>query len=348
MSVSTTFSAALEARLPEKPDRYRLWKRLARLVALIAVVWMVATRVNVSDLGDAFTHVKPLYLAGIVFFLSPLVVLLRSLRWRYLLPGGKQLPLSSYVGAYLIGVLANSLLLGKVGDLVKARVICRTHLAYGRSLAVVVIDRLLEGLGLLFIFALVLSTSPLPAWTHRLAWVASLASLAMLAALRLLASHGERLDGLAGSLASYLPASIGSRLVSVLRQLRTGCQVLKDSRRVMVVVLYGLVVWVVEITAVTVFLKALLISAPWLIAAPLLVVVLNFGMLIPISPGSVGVYQLLCAFALSFWGVSHQAGLALGVVMQTILYVPLCLAGGFWLLALGRKKREEAVPSAAG
>jgi hypothetical protein len=79
-----------------------------------------------------------------------------------------------------------------------------------------------------------------------------------------------------------------------------------------------------------------------LVAAIVLVVVLNFGMLVPTSPGSVGVYQWLCVFALSLWGVGRQLALALGIVMQTVLFVPLYLAGLVWLVGATRSKSGKA------
>jgi hypothetical protein len=71
-----------------------------------------------------------------------------------------------------------------------------------------------------------------------------------------------------------------------------------------------------------------------------LVVVLNFGMLVPTSPGLVGIYQLLCVFALSLWGVDRQLALSLSIVMQTVLFVPLYLAGVVWLTVGTRPKHE--------
>ncbi|HUI41519.1 MAG TPA: lysylphosphatidylglycerol synthase transmembrane domain-containing protein [Terriglobia bacterium] len=327
MSASTTLVPILETSPPQSPDRFRAWKWLARIVALGAVVALVATHVNPGDLARAFARMTPASLALVVGVLSPLAIWLRSARWRYLLADGHRLPVRAYAGAYLIGTLANSLLLGRLGDLVKARAICDAHLDYGRSLAVVVIDRLLEGVALVAIFAGVLLVSPLPAWTHRLAWLAGAACVGLLALMRSVIGRSDHVLRLMAPLSKRLPDWLGDRLERLTGQVVAGCEALGDLRRILGAVLLGFAVWAVEIASVTVFLKAFAIPAPWLMAAPVLVVVLNLGMLVPVSPGSVGVYQLMCAFGLSLWGVSREAGLALGVVMQTVLFVPLYLAG---------------------
>ncbi len=164
----------------------RHWKRLARLVVLVAAVGLIATHLDRGDLARALSQLRIGYITLIVLGLSPLAVLLRALRWRSLVPAEDRAPLRAYVGAYLVGVLANTILLGRFGDLVKAKFICRPGVDYGRSLSVVVIDRLLEGLALLLVFAAVLLNARLPGWASRLAWVAGLASLGALVALRAL------------------------------------------------------------------------------------------------------------------------------------------------------------------
>ncbi len=342
MSASTTLVPRLRNRIHWRAH----WKPLARVLLSIAVLWLIAAQVNISEVRQAFVRLRPGYLVPVVLVLSPLSVLLRALRWRCLLPGGDRVPLLSYVRAYVIGMLANSLLLGKFGDLVKARLICGSQVDYARSLAVVVVDRLLEGLALLVVFTAVLFTSDLPGWTYRLAWLAGITSLAGLVGLRSLFEHRDTLLGATRRAVGRLPASLGSWLLTTVQRLLVGCGALANNRRVVLTMLYGLSVWGVEIAAVTAFLAAFSIPTPWFVSATVLLVVLNFGMLVPISPGSIGVYQLLCVFALSVWGVDRELAFAFGIVMQTVLFLPLYLVGLVWMLMSTQKKYKESSPPA--
>ena len=340
--MTETGQLAISNRQSAIGNKGRHWKRLARLVVLVAAVALVATHLDWADLTRALAQLRIGYIAFVVLALSPLAVLLRALRWRSLVPAGDRAPLRAYAGAYLVGVLANTILLGRFGDLVKAKFICRPGVDYGRSLSVVVIDRLLEGSALLLAFAAVLLNAPLPAWASRLAWVAGLASLGALVALRSLFAYRAGFLRMAERGLARLPASIRGWLLGVLERLLAGCVALSSYRRVMVALLYAFAVWGVEIATVAILLRALSVPAPWLLAAIVLVVVLNFGMLVPTSPGSVGIYQLLCVFALSLWGVDRQLALALGIVMQTVLFVPLYLAGLVWLVVATRSKSGKA------
>jgi glycosyltransferase 2 family protein len=317
------------------------WKWLIRLCLLAGVVWLIATQVHPAEVGRALAQVKVGYVLALVFFFSPLAVLLRSMRWRYLLAEGNRIPLFSFVGAYIIGVLTNSLLLGKFGDLVKAKLICRSEINYERSLVVVVIDRLLEGIALLLVFFFISLRVALPAWAYRLAWTAGLVSVVALIGFRGVFHYRERFLEKAGKALGLLPSYISDRLLRVIHRLVAGCEVLTDHRRLVVALLYSLSVWVVEVVTVMMFLAAFSVPAPRVLSAIVILVFLNFGTLVPISPGAIGVYQLLCAFALSLWGVDRQLGLALGIAMQAVLFIPLYATGLIWMLVLTRNRSKE-------
>ncbi|MDE3179605.1 MAG: flippase-like domain-containing protein [Acidobacteriota bacterium] len=307
------------------------------------VVWLILTKLSFKEVVQAFSQVRPEYLVPIVLVLTPLGVVVRTWKWRWLLPSGRHVPFSTFVGAYLIGNLANSVLLGKFGDLVKAKVICDTKIDYGRSVAVVVIDRLLEGAALLLIFAVVLLTSTLPSWAYQLALVAGLVAVGALVTLRLIFHRREWFLKTAERILGLLPARLAGKLMTWLRLLVDGCDVMTDYRRLLVAFLVDFVAWAIDTTIIAIFLSAFSIHAPLVLASIVLLVVLNFGMLAPISPASVGVYQLLCVFALSLWRVDRQLGFAIGITMQMVIFIPLYAAGLVAILLLKRGKRSKTV-----
>lgn len=293
-------------------------------------------------------QLKPVYLVLVVVVLLPLDVLFRAIKWRFLFPESERPQISSFIRAYVTGVLANSLLLSKLGDLVKARVVCDSRVDFARSIAIVLIDRLLEGAALLLLFAFVLLNSSLPHWTYRLGWVAGFASLGVLITLLTLLLYRDRFLKATERVLSFLPGSLRSQLLMAVQRLVAGCEVLTDPRRVLVAFPCAFIVWGLEISMVSVFLTAFSIPAPQFSAAVVLMTVVNFGMLVPISPGSVGVYQLLCALALSLWGVDHHVGFALGITMQAVFFVPIYLGGLACILVPQRKKHAAyAGPASA-
>ncbi len=333
---------------PNTKTPRRTWVGPAIRVALFAVlVYVIARSFAWEQIRHSFALMQPIYLVPVVLVLTPLAVLLRSLRWRRLVPGGTQLPVGTFVRAYLIGFLANSLLLGKMGDLVKAGEIRSVGVEYATSLSSALVDRILEGVALVMVMAVALLGAELPLWATRIAILAATGSLVALFTLR------ELYLRQAASLASVerwtqsVSGPRRERIVAACSQLLRGLESLGDLQRVMVALGYSLAVWAAEIGAVLAFLYAFSVPAPRLIAAVVVLAALNFGTLLPVSPGSVGVYQLLCVFALSIWNVPRDLAFSFGLMMQAALFLPVYAAGLVCLVAPRWRKRQAMDSSMA-
>lgn len=301
---------------------------ILRAALLAAASYVIATHFAWRQVAASFSRLQPLYLVPIVLFISPTAVLLRCLRWRGLVPNGQRVPVLTYVRAYLIGFLANSLMPGKLGDLVKARMICRPGVAYACSLGSALIDRVLEGVALLLVLAPAMwFFDGAPVWAHRLALSAAAIAVCALLATALLFRYRQALLGWSEHPLRFFPSALRKRLSSWLEALLAGFESMTSGRRMLSALGYSLAVWVLEIVVVCTFLAAFSIPAPRLPAALLIVVALNFGTLLPVSPGSVGIYQLLCVFALSGWGVDRDLSFGMGLAMQAVLFLPMYAAG---------------------
>lgn len=316
-----------------RPPAVWKWRFLVHLALSLGVIWLVVAQFDAEQVWLAFARLQAVYLIPIVLVLTPLAVVLRSLRWRCLVPGGEEIPLRSYIGAYVVGLLANSLLLGRLGDAVKAKLICRAQMSYAKSLATVVIDRILEGVALLLVFAGVLLSADLPAWINRIGWIGGATGLAFLLGLRWLFVHRKQFLRLLERGLERFPQRMRLPVLRTAGSMLAGIEALTDYRRTLLATAYGLAVWSVELLAVSAFLAAFSIEVPRLTASLVILVVLNFGMLVPITPGSVGVYQLLCVYALAIWGVDEQLAFSLGITMQAVLFIPVYVAGTAWLVA---------------
>ena len=318
------------------------WRRYLWLPACFVLLYWMLRQVHLEDIRHAFAQLSVSTIVVIVFVLSPLAVLLRALRWRILRNDAKVLPLHAYVGAYLIGVLASLLFFGKAGDLVKAQWICDSRREYAGSLAVVVIDRLLEAAALVLLFVLVLLFSPgVPVWAYKLMWVGGVGSVGGLLVIWYVLARTQLCLRLLGGMVSWMGNQRRSRILEETQQLLENCRSLSKSSLLLRAMLLALATWCLEVAIIVVLFSALSIRSPWIVSGMVLLLALNLGNWVTISPGAVGFYQVLTAFALSFWGVDRQTGIALGVVLQTILFVPLYAVGAIWLCVWMRRKGKR-------
>jgi len=322
---------------------------ILRIAALAAASSFIATHFAWRQVAASFSRLQPLYLIPIVLFLSPAAVLLRSLRWRGLVPDGQRVPVLGYVRACLVGFLANSLLPGKLGDLVKVRMICHPGVAYACSLGSALIDRVLEGVALLLILApTAYFSDDAPAWVRGLALSAAAIAVCALLATAVLFRYRRAVLVWSKRPLRFLSSGVRKHVSTWLEALLAGFESMTSARRMLKALAYSLAVWVLELVVVCMFLAAFSVPAPRLLAAVLILVALNFGTLLPVSPGSVGIYQLLCVFALSQWNVNRELGFGMGLAMQAVLFLPIYAAGLVCLIPMGASRQSQSSAGTLG
>jgi phosphatidylinositol alpha-mannosyltransferase len=128
--------------------------------------------------------------------------------------------------------------------------------------------------------------------------------------------------------------------VAVLTRLRTGLVVFRRPRLAVVAVASQFIAWGIQWSLVYVLLIGLHLDPPaGLAAAAAVLFAINVTMLLPVTPGDLGVFQAAVAFVLhAGWGVAYSRGVAYGVVLQAaelaaalIMGVPaLVHEGGSW------------------
>ncbi|OGP64584.1 MAG: hypothetical protein A3K22_03250 [Deltaproteobacteria bacterium RBG_16_42_7] len=65
---------------------------------------------------------------------------------------------------------------------------------------------------------------------------------------------------------------------------------------------------------------------------PFVCALLNMGLLIPSSPGYVGVYQFLLVYLLSIFNIPKYEGFAVSILLHASWYVPYNVLGFIFLL----------------
>jgi hypothetical protein len=93
--------------------------------------------------------------------------------------------------------------------------------------------------------------------------------------------------------------------------------------------------WSLLIWAMTAFLNQLIlwclgIDVP-LVAPLLLLVVLQIGVRVPSSPGSIGVFHYLSVVTLGLFGVEKELALSYGMLLHLVTYLPPSLLGVVYL-----------------
>ncbi|MFA4877228.1 MAG: lysylphosphatidylglycerol synthase transmembrane domain-containing protein [Methanoregula sp.] len=131
-------------------------KHSIKLLSLIGIVLFIIIlwRINLSALFEILSHTSVLFLL-LAFLVNCVAIVLKSLKWKIIVNSVKpSFSFKESVIAFFVGFSFSAITPAKIGDFVKVLYITDENCGLGKSLATVVIDRLIDII-LLFSIALI-------------------------------------------------------------------------------------------------------------------------------------------------------------------------------------------------
>lgn len=325
--------------------RAALRGRNLRIAAGIAVslltLFLAARGVDYASVRATLAEASP-WLTGLALASVLVNIVAKAVRWRLLMgERGAHVALGQALRLHLVGQMLNNVLPARVGDL--SRVYMAGDLGIPRAfvLGTVAVEKAVDMLCYVLIFALLLLLMPLPPWVSQPAYVLVLLTAVTFGAiaLALLARRGG--GALPGWALRPLPAGLRARAESAAGGLLDGLRVLLHGRGALRVALWSAVIWLTAALTNALALLALGIAAPPA-AALFVLFVLVAGINIPAAPGRIGVFEYLCVLALAVFGVPRDAALSFGLLLHALVYLPPILGGVAALWATGGRAAVAA------
>jgi uncharacterized protein (TIRG00374 family) len=266
-----------------------------------------------SGVADAFTAVQWPWVAAAVG-LNLLSVLVRALAWRTVIVNAFERPHPSFMlvfSAFSVGLFANAVLPGRIGELARVAVLNRRMRqagAWARLLGTVFAHRVFDLVAVIVLVVYVMLTAHIPSWA-----VTSLIAVVVVGiVLFTLAVLGARNDRFAG-----FEEGLGA-VRKVVRLARYGLGVMRRPASAALALLFQLLGWTCQLLAVYTAMRAFGIHQP-LPAAGLVLVLMNVATIFPLWPGNVGLVQAAVALPLfTYYGVDKARGIAFGFGLQAI------------------------------
>jgi uncharacterized protein (TIRG00374 family) len=247
--------------------------------------------------------------------------------------------------AFSVGLFANAVLPGRVGELARVAVLRRrlTGRPPGTTATLVgsvFAHRMFDIFPALTLVIWVLFSANLPRWALTgIAIVLAVGLTLFLAAWWMARREGRALEEL-------------GRIRRLLARARQGFAVMRNRRAAATAATFQFLGWGCQLLAVWAAMRAFHIYQP-LAAAGLVLVLINIVTIFPFWPGNVGVVQIAVATSLANYGVQYARGFAFGVGLQAI---EASVGVGVGLIFLAReglsyallKEMDEDVDEAAG
>jgi len=315
-------------------DRTRITAVCGGLVALVAAYFALKD-VNLQELREALTSANYLYVIP-ALLIAYLGYFARAWRWQIMVEPLKRIPFREIFPILVIGFAWNYAIPLRIGELVRAHLLGqRANVSRTTLLATIVVERVLDGVAIIALLALVSLLHPdLPAWVADFSRIALLLfGVALGGLVMLIVSEPFTLRVLA-AVTSHLPNAIGARVNAVAQSFVLGYDALCSPARLLRVIVSTVAVWVIEIASYAIFFPAfgLRFDTPTFISASsFYAVVLNLGTLVPSSPGFVGTLDEFGKSALGVFNVNDATALSLTVIAHAVQLIVI-LSLGAWAL----------------
>jgi uncharacterized membrane protein YbhN (UPF0104 family) len=291
----------------------RRWQLLLpplMLAVAVALIWWRGPEWNV--VRDAFTAVRWEWVVAAVA-LNLLSVLLRAAAWRTAIKQAMPPPHPAFrlvFSAFCVGLFANVVLPGRVGELARVAVLTRRlprrEGTWATLIGSVFAHRVFDLFPAIVLVVWVLLAAKLPHWAIT-SLIAALGvgllvlAFAMVSARR---HHKAALDEL-------------GTIRTLIERARLGLAIMRAPGPAATAAGFQFAGWICQLAAVWAAMRAFGIHEA-LAAAGLVLVLMNVATIFPLWPGNVGLVQAAVAFPLVQYGVAYGRGFAFGIGLQAI------------------------------
>lgn len=299
--------------LPRLPHRWSLRVFVVLLAAIGVGLLLWFRGPNWSEVGQSFANVSWQWVLA-ALALNVLSVLIRTLCWWTILRqalAGTRLRYSTALSAFAVGLMANALLPGWVGEFARVIVLHR-KLENRRGLwptlfGTVIAHRLLDLVPAVALAVWVILAAPLPTWAYSSIFTAIGVGAVLFLAGIAIALRGNR---------RYHLDKLGPfrRAIAFIQQ---GLAALRSPRTSALAATLQTLGWVCQLLAVWTTMFAFQIDLP-LSAAALVLILMNIVIILPLWTGNVGLTQAAIALPLINYGVSYSLGFAYGIGLAVI------------------------------
>jgi uncharacterized membrane protein YbhN (UPF0104 family) len=291
------------------------WVRAALLVAAACGVGLLfyLRGPNWGEVGHAFASVEWRWVA-VAVGLNLLSVLMRAVAWRTVIRQAMPPPHPSFslvFSAFSVGLFANAVLPGRIGELARVAVLSRRlpeqESPWATLIGTVFAHRIFDLIAAMALIVFVLLTAHIPDWAVTSLIVVVVAGVGLFS-VAFFSARQHQFSDLGGLTALRRLVRLG----------RHGLGVMRDPLQSAIACLFQLLGWTCQLFAVWTAMRAFHIYKP-VPAAGLVLVLMNVATLFPLWPGNVGLLQAAIAIPLNtYYNVTRSIGVAFGFGLQAI------------------------------
>lgn len=314
---------------------------LVGLAVSLFFLWLGFRGLDFGKLWDTLRSINFLWvlLAVPVYFVATYIL---TWRWVYLLQPIKEIPPNRLFPIVVIGYMANNLLPLRLGEVMRAYVLkVRENVPIAPTLATILVERVVDGLVMLtFIFTALLFVDFEEPTLRTVIFATTPLFFGAMLVFFWLATSPERARKLyTWGINTFIPGRLREKVLHLAEELMRGFESLRSGRALRLVLFYSLWSWTVEASTYWIVMQAFDFKVSFYV----LLMVIGFGNLstiLPSTAGYIGTFHAVAILTLTAFDVDRTLAGSYAIVMHATLWLPITLAGVFYLLRLGLRWRD--------
>jgi len=316
----------------------RTWIGIVLLILIVGAFYLLFRKVKFSDLASDFSNFHLLWLIpALSIYLVGYGI--RGFRWVVLLSPIKKCKFKSLFPTLMIGFMANNVLPARAGEFIRAHLNGKKEgISRSASLGTIILERLFDGMAMLLILgsSIYLRHSASTPISQNIEGPARLASYifgtAFLGFFAMVLFKKQTIT-IINYLISHLPKKHHALLENIAHTFLDGLQILQNIKESFLVLTASVAAWTCEFTAFYLIGIGFQIAPEPLHfnSAALVMAITNLGLMVPSTPGGLGIFEGIGVTLLSIYPIANHTALAYIVSVHILVWVPVTLLGYYFL-----------------
>lgn len=305
----------------------RLLKNAVAFLGLIISIFIVWYILGKYDLQSAWESVKSVSIHSIVIMIVIYLstFLLRAWRWKLMLSDITDANFILLFKSIVLGFAGNNIIPARGGELLRMEYVSRRKgLSRATTLTSIGLEKILDGLVLLSILLVCsLFISKSNEMLDSLIKIVSLVFIPAIFFVIILKFKGNSLIG-------YLDKKEGKIIKfasGLIRKFIDALGFIKPDFNSVKVLALSTIIWLVEGIVFVLGMISVGIESQYVLLGFTALCVVNFGILIPSSPGYIGVFQAAVILALTTMGIEKNNSLAVAIIIHACQFFPTTFSG---------------------
>lgn len=292
-----------------------------------------------SELEALWDRLNLIYLLPAVFF-SFVYVITRSVRWRLLVSIQKHIPVVRAMTLYSAGQILNIAMPALTGQLGRIFLFSRKeNLKKSFVFSSIVLEVLFDAISLVLVIVVTSMIWPFPQAQRLYGFIIAGVTMIAVVGLYLLLIFENRLHEISRRHLRHRWPGVFITVKKFLRSFSGGINLLRRSQHVIGSMAYSLISWLTHLLAIFYLFKSFGFDLS-LWAAAVIMIVNTIVLMVPITPGNFGTFELAVSSSLLAFTVVRSDAVLFALALHLLDFLPLVVMGASFLFLERREMRE--------